>query len=69
MDTANHGSLIHEFSFPKSKVYLMRDFAPDMKKGLSVPDPWGHGSDAFERVYAILDEAMAGFINFLRARS
>lgn len=68
MDTANRESLLHEFRFPKDKVFLMRDFHEQepAKKGQSVPDPWGHGSAAFEAVYSILDTSMAGFINWLR---
>lgn len=67
MDAANRESLLGEFRFPKSKVFLMRDFSKlePNKKGLAVPDPWGHGSEAFEAVYSILDDAVAGFIDFL----
>ena len=67
MDTSNRQSLIEEFRFPAAKIYLMRDFsikAPD-KKGLSVPDPWGYGNEAFEEVFQILDDAVAGFIKIL----
>lgn len=64
MDTSNRESLISEFRFPAPKVHLMRDFSirQSEKKGLSVPDPWGHGADAFEEVYQILDDAVAGFL-------
>lgn len=70
MDTANRESLIREFRFPGEKVFLMRDFdeRPPAKKGLSVPDPWGHGSDAFEQVYGILSESVAGLVQWLKAR-
>lgn len=70
MDAANRDSLIAEFRFPKPKVHLMRDFSlsPDNKKGLGVPDPWGKTSAAFEEVFAILDESIAGFISFLTER-
>ncbi|AFM14589.1 low molecular weight protein-tyrosine-phosphatase [Turneriella parva] len=68
MDASNRDSLLHEFRFPKEKIHLMRDFslAPNAKKGLAVPDPWGKTGEAFETVYAILDEAIGGFIAFLR---
>ncbi len=64
MDTANRQSLIGEFRFPAVKVHLMRDFSirQSGNKGLSVPDPWGHGEDAFEEVYSILSDAVAGFL-------
>ena len=64
MDTANKQSLVGEFRFPAAKVHLMRDFSLNNdRKGLSVPDPWGHGEDAFEEVYRILDDAVAGFLH------
>lgn len=68
MDTANRQALIEEFRFPGEKVHLMRNFSlqtPD-KKGLSVPDPWGHGADSFEEVFAILDDAVRGFLQEIR---
>jgi len=68
MDTANRAALLDEFHFPQNKIFLMRDFAAGGKKGLSVPDPWGHGSAAFEEVYRILDAAMVGFIDFLHQK-
>lgn len=67
MDTANRDSLLSEFRFPDHKVHLIRDFSLSGRaKGLSVPDPWGKGDDAFEHVYAILDDAVAGFVAQLR---
>lgn len=68
MDGANHESLITEFQFPASKVHLMRDFSltQSKRKGLAVPDPWGKNGSAFEEVYAILDDSVAGFIKFLK---
>jgi protein-tyrosine phosphatase len=68
MDTANRQALLSEFRFPEHKVHLIRDFSlrPGNPKGLSVPDPWGMHDDAFENVYSILDDAVAGFIAHLR---
>jgi len=68
MDTMNYSNLISEFRFPKEKVFLMRDFSlrEPKKLGLSVPDPWGYGSEAFEAVYSILDDSIDGFIAYLR---
>lgn len=67
MDDSNRQSLLTEFRFPREKIYLMRDFSKSGKKGLAVPDPWGMADDAFERVYAILDEAIDGLIDALRS--
>jgi protein-tyrosine phosphatase len=68
MDNQNMDSLLHEFRFPKDKIFLMRDFSvvSPGKRGLAVPDPWGHGKDAFEEVYTILNESMQGFISYLK---
>lgn len=68
MDTSNRKTLIEEFRFPAEKVHLMRDFSLKTaeQKGLSVPDPWGHGPDAFEEVFQILDDAIAGFLTEIR---
>lgn len=68
MDTANRESLLSEFRFPERKVHLMRDFSLSGHQGKnqSVPDPWGMRDDAFENVYAILNDSVAGFITQLR---
>ncbi len=68
MDTSNQKSLVEEFRFPPEKVHLMRDFSVNTagQKGLSVPDPWGQGTDAFEEVFQILDNAVAGFLAEIR---
>lgn len=67
MDTANRQSLLEEFRFPSEKIFLMRDFSINQPKakGLSVPDPWGHGPDAFENVFMILEDAIEGFIGYI----
>lgn len=51
--------------FPNKKIYLMRDFAGG-ETGLAVPDPYYGGEKEFEEVYAILDEALDGFLNHLK---
>jgi len=51
-----------QFGFPKKEIYLMRDFI-DHTKGLSVPDPYYGGEEAFEEIYQILDEAIESFLN------
>lgn len=71
MDTSNRESLLSEFRFPGHKVHLMRSFSRRNQhpEELSVPDPWGLRDDAFENVYAILDDAVAGFLARLREGS
>lgn len=69
MDTSNRESLLTEFRFPAHKVHLLRDFSQAHGRAMnqSVPDPWGMRDDAFESVYAIIDDAVAGFLAYLRA--
>ena len=43
----------------------MRNFAAE-ETGLAVPDPYYGGEKEFEEVYAILDEALDGFLNHLK---
>lgn len=69
MDTSNLQSLRAEFRFPKEKIHLMRDFSEAGAKGLSVPDPWGQGKEAFEEVFAILQDSMSGFLKYLDAKA
>jgi protein-tyrosine phosphatase len=54
--------LKEQFGFPKKEIYLMRDFI-DHTKGLSVPDPYYGGEEAFEEIYKILDEVIENFLN------
>jgi len=50
------------YGFPKKEIHLMRDFAEGVN-GLSVPDPYYGGEEAFEEIYQILDEAIESFLN------
>ncbi len=71
MDNQNRASLLDEFRFPTNKIHLMRDFSREvpLQKGLAVPDPWGKGGEAFEEVFAILEDAVQGFIELLKNRT
>ena len=63
MDRNNYDSLTNEFGIDENKVVLMRSF--ESKQGSeSVPDPWGRGEAAFQEVFDILDDCMAGFIHY-----
>jgi protein-tyrosine-phosphatase len=62
----NLESLKSQMGFGNKEIHLMRDFASG-PKGLAVPDPYYGGPDNFEEVYQILDEAMEGFLNRLKA--
>lgn len=47
------------------EVYLLRNFVAG-NTGLPVPDPYYGGEKEFEEVFAILDEALDGFLDHLR---
>ncbi len=67
MDHSNYHTLEHEFAIPREKLLLMRDF--DSKgKGGDVPDPWGHGPEAFAEVFDILDRCCDNLLEFLEKR-
>lgn len=40
------------------KLLLVRDFEPTPHNADDVPDPWGHGDDAFEEVFSILSQCI-----------
>ena len=68
MDSSNHRNLELlklQSRFPNKEIYLMRDFAGG-ETGLAVPDPYYGGEKEFEEVYAILEEALDGFLNHLK---
>ena len=64
IDTANKSSLLNEFGFDHSRVFLMRDFAGE--QGKNVPDPYGSGSSGFANVYDILNRSVDGLINYFK---
>lgn len=61
----NLNQLKEKTAFATKEVYLMRNFVAG-STGLPVPDPYYGGEKEFEEVYAILDEAMDGFLDHLK---
>ena len=61
----NLNQLKEKTPHPTKEVYLMRNFVPG-STGLPVPDPYYGGEKEFEEVYAILEEALDGFLNHLK---
>jgi protein-tyrosine phosphatase len=59
-------NLKNSYSFFGKEIQLMRDFAPECQ-GMSVPDPYYGGDEGFEEVYQILDEAIEGFLEKVKA--
>ena len=49
-----------------ANLLLFRNFEPDdTHRGDDVPDPWGGGSDHFEKVYEIVDRCAQSFLDHL----
>jgi protein-tyrosine phosphatase len=61
----NLNQLKEKTAYPTKEVFLMRNFVSG-SAGLPVPDPYYGGEKEFEEVYAILDEALDGFLNHLK---
>lgn len=61
----NLNQLKEKTAYPTKEVFLIRNFV-DGSAGLPVPDPYYGGEKEFEEVYAILDEALDGFLNHLK---
>ena len=70
MDRANLRSLLAAGA-PEGRARLMRSFdiASAAAGELEVPDPYHWPGDGFERVYAMLENACAGLMDELLARS
>lgn len=48
------------------KIFLMREFDPEAKELLSVPDPYMGGESDFDGVFNVLNRSINNFIQFLR---
>jgi protein-tyrosine phosphatase len=57
----NLNNLKERLGFGSKQISLMRDFAAG-NLGLSVPDPYYGAEEEFEKIYAILDESIEGFL-------
>ncbi|WP_194776433.1 low molecular weight protein-tyrosine-phosphatase [Pararhodonellum marinum] len=68
MDRSNQKNiqnLIDKSGIKNKQVYLIRDFQPDADDP-EVPDPYYGGSESFEEVYRILDDAIDHLLQQLR---
>ncbi|MBB4685989.1 low molecular weight protein-tyrosine-phosphatase [Amycolatopsis jiangsuensis] len=50
-----------------SRVRLLREFDPSAPEGAEVPDPYYGGEDGFEDVLAMVERAMPGLLDWVRA--
>jgi len=64
MDDSNYRNVVSKAKgeTEKLKVYKVLKFHPDKLEDLSVPDPYYGPGDGFERVYALLNLALKGFV-------
>ena len=53
----------------RAAIRLLRSFDPAAPAGAEVADPWGHPVAAFEHVYAQIDAACAGLVDWLVAEA
>ena len=65
MDSSNHSHVL-EIAKPddQKKVFFLRDFDP-FGEDLDVPDPYGLGDHAFERVLEMVERSVDGLLNAL----
>ena len=68
MDRANEMDLL-DAGAPEGKVRLLRSFDPALQgqsgRALDVPDPYGEGADAFERMWATIEPGCRGLLDRL----
>jgi protein-tyrosine phosphatase len=48
------------------KIFLMREFDPEVNELMSVPDPYMGGEADFDGVFNVLNRSITNFIHFLR---
>lgn len=67
MDFDNLSALLRmaDGDLPTDHIYLLRDFDPQSKKGLPVPDPYYGGFSGFETVFDIIKRSCRGLLDSL----
>jgi len=68
MDSTNyHDILMHAVSDEdRSRVFLFREFDPEVDGSPDVPDPYFGGQDGFYKVQDIVERTAGGFLQYLR---
>jgi protein-tyrosine phosphatase len=51
----------------RAKLHLLREFDPQARGALAVPDPWYGGPSGFEDVYDIIERSVRGLLAWLEA--
>lgn len=50
-----------------AKIHLLREFDPEARGAVAVPDPWYGGPSGFEDVYDIIERSVRGLLDALEA--
>jgi len=68
MDRRNQRDLLALARTPeqRAKIRLLREFDPQTRGEMDVPDPWYDGQDEFESVYTIIERSVRGLLEALQ---
>jgi protein-tyrosine phosphatase len=68
MDRYNQRDLLALARTPeqRAKIRLLREFEPQNRGELDVPDPWYDGQTEFEHVYAVIERSVRGLLEALQ---
>ena len=51
----------------RAKIHLLREFDPETRSSIAVPDPWYGGPSGFEEAYDIIERSVRGLLDELEA--
>lgn len=51
----------------RSKIHLLREFDPQARGEIAIPDPWYGGSSGFEETYDVTERSVRGLLDALEA--
>ncbi|TCP48638.1 protein-tyrosine phosphatase [Tamaricihabitans halophyticus] len=67
MDSGHYATLLREVDDPE-RVRMLRSFDPDSAPDAEVPDPYYGGASGFTDVLRMIEAAMPGLLDWVRAR-
>ncbi|MCP5027618.1 MAG: low molecular weight phosphotyrosine protein phosphatase [Actinomycetia bacterium] len=67
MDHDNLARLDELAGGPRHQLRLFLDFDPHSEPGSPIPDPWGHGPEAYAAMFDSVERAAAGLVDHLGA--
>jgi protein-tyrosine phosphatase len=63
-----HQALLRRLAGDPERVRLLRSFGPERHRTLGVPDPYYDDDRGFDRIFAMMDDAMPGLLDWVRER-